>query len=51
MELYCAKQFKWGQPNHDRETKMISLSLMTSYGQRQIDFAKEKGTWHQKAEL
>ncbi|TKC12063.1 hypothetical protein FA048_00135 [Pedobacter polaris] len=41
---------KWSQPNRDRAERMINLGLMTEYGQKQIDIAKEKGTWEPQVE-
>ena|SRR6478736_7515799 len=36
---------KWGKRNKERAMKMRELGLMTKYGERLIDIAKETGKW------
>ena len=36
---------KWSQPNRERVERMTSEGLMTEYGQRLIDIAKQTGKW------
>ena len=36
---------KWSKPNRDRVEKLLNAGLMTIYGQKMIDIAKETGRW------
>lgn len=36
---------KWSKPNRERAARMIENGLMTQYGQKLIDIAKETGRW------
>jgi uncharacterized protein YdeI (YjbR/CyaY-like superfamily) len=37
------KKSKWSKPNMERAERMIAEGLMTEYGQKMIDIAKENG--------
>ncbi|KOP38438.1 hypothetical protein DBB36_12845 [Flavobacterium sp. WLB] len=39
------KTSKWSKPNIERAERMIKENLMTEYGQKLIDIAKEQGKW------
>jgi uncharacterized protein YdeI (YjbR/CyaY-like superfamily) len=39
------KTNKWSASNRERAERLIREGLMTEYGQKLIDLAKEKGTW------
>lgn len=36
---------KWSKPNRERVEKLLKEGLMTEYGQKAIDSAKETGRW------
>jgi uncharacterized protein YdeI (YjbR/CyaY-like superfamily) len=42
------KTNKWSASNRERAERLIKAGLMTEQGQKLIDLAKEKGTWHIK---
>ena len=39
------KKSNWSKPNIERAGRMIKEGLMTEFGMRLVDIAKEKGLW------